>query len=50
MNIINLMGSGSKLHWLTALCYLGQLSNDMFKDVEQREIAVVVEIDIDHML
>ena len=50
MNIINLMGRGSKLHRLSSLSDLRESSNTVFKDVEQCKITVIVEVYVHYML
>ena len=44
------MGRGSELHGLSSLGNLRQVPNEVLKYVEQREIAVVVEVYVNHML
>ena len=50
MNIINLMGCGSKLHRLSSLSDLRESSNTVFKDVEQCKITIIVEVYVHYML
>ena len=50
MNIVNLMGRGSEFHRLSALGNLGEVSDEVFKDVEERKVAIVVEVYVHHVL